>query len=467
MPHRTASLTHPLLLLAALTSCSSSSDKALHLDITTGQETDTFSMDPPVTRITISAKSPDGSTAIIATTTPGGTFDLGDVVETESVGFEVAGYDAFGHLVARGRSLGAISLVTVGTDSTVPVFVQRIGQWARPNGGLTRAHVNGPAGALGEQYVWQTGGKAYDMSGEVDAKDSDFYDFFGLRGATGPTLDRAPKTLVSLGSAAFVFDDEGGTSLDFAGQTKADLIVPKGIDSFAEIAGGIPVFGDDGTTFVVGATRTTGEATKSVLIVASDGTLTATSLHTARLGAAAAFVASLGLMVAGGSSEGAGVELLPSQTTTFVAADYPADAVTGAAAVIDPRDSMKLKMLLVGGSDGGKPAATRVVDMGCSKACAAVEIPGMALPVTFDHGAGYVLNDTQVIVVGDEVSQDGPGQTRPFVLDLGAMSVTETPLREPRKGASPIPTPLGTLAILGGQHLDGSPAFSVESYFPP
>ncbi|MEO7328751.1 MAG: hypothetical protein ABI193_09250 [Minicystis sp.] len=464
MLRRTAHLLAPLVLLASLASCSSQGKK-LHLTITTGHETDTFSMDPPVTRITISAKSPDGSTAVIATTTPGGTFDLGEVVETESVGFEVSGFDIVGHLVVRGRSLGAISLLTAGTDTTLPVFAQRVRQWARPPGELSRVHVGAPTGVLDEQYVWQSGGTAYNGTGEIDGKESDFYDLFNLTGATGPTLDRAPESIVSRGQAAQLFDAQGGMAIDFSAQTKGDLALPEGLGSFAEIAGGRPVSGTDGTTYIVGGSRAGGEASDAVLIIAGDGTLSATRLNSKRLGAAVLVVPDLGLVVAGGSDEGAGIEVLPSQTTKFVAGGYPIDPVVGAAAVLDPRDTRGLKVLLLGGHEGGKAAPSRLLDLNCATACPVTPLPTADLPRALGRGVAFILSDTQVITVGDEAAE-APGETHSYVVDLVAATVTEAVLREPRKGASVVPTPLGTLAMLGGVHLDGSPAFAVETFFP-
>ncbi len=422
-------------------------------------------MEPPVTRITVSAKSPDGTIAIIAATEPGGSFDLGDVVETESLGFEVAGFDVLGHLVVRGRTLAAVSLLGVGTETTVPVFTQRIGQWARPPGELTRAHVHAPTGVLNEQYVWQSGGKAYDASGEIEAAQSDFYDLFAFSGATGPTLDRAPESIVSRGSVAQLFDAAGATAIDFYNQTKGDLTAPEGLTSFAEIAGGQPVTGEDGTVFIVGGSRPSGEASDAVLIISTNGTLSATRLNHKRLGAAVVWVTDLGLMVAGGSDEGAGLEVLPSQTTKFVAGGYPVDPVVGAAAVLDPRDAKGLKVILLGGHEGTKAAPSRLLDLDCATACAVTPIPTADLPRALHRGVAYVLSDTAVITVGDEVSED-PGETHAYVVDLVAATVTEAVLRERRKGASPIPSPLGTLTLLGGVHLDGTPAFTVESFFP-
>jgi hypothetical protein len=52
------------------------------------------------------------------------------------------------------------------------------------------------------------------------------------------------------------------------------------------------------------------------------------------------------------------------------------------------------------------------------------------------------------------------------VIDYLNPAVTEMPLREPRRGATAVPAPNGTLALMGGVHLDGTPALSVEMFFP-
>jgi hypothetical protein len=57
-------------------------------------------------------------------------------------------------------------------------------------------------------------------------------------------------------------------------------------------------------------------------------------------------------------------------------------------------------------------------------------------------------------------------QTRVFSLRLAGHVTAELPLREPRRQASAVATPLGTLAILGGELLAGGEAMTIESYFP-
>ncbi len=59
---------------------------------------------------------------------------------------------------------------------------------------------------------------------------------------------------------------------------------------------------------------------------------------------------------------------------------------------------------------------------------------------------------------------------RTFVVDLSnaadAITSTEAPLREPRRGATPIVGPNDTVALVGGEHADGTPATSIELFTP-
>ncbi|KYG04401.1 hypothetical protein BE21_46935, partial [Sorangium cellulosum] len=70
----------------------------------------------------------------------------------------------------------------------------------------------------------------------------------------------------------------------------------------------------------------------------------------------------------------------------------------------------------------------------------------------------------RLLAVGAEAGEGG--LTRSFVVDLAAAQVEELPLREPRRGATVVPAPNGTLALLGGVHAEGTPALTVEAFFP-
>jgi hypothetical protein len=438
-----------LLLLSPFVACSGDPTR-VHVEITRGQEADTFSMEPSVVEVDIDVTSLDGTVQLHASAAPGGSFDLGDVPADQLLTFEVTGKRQDGAAVVRGRSLSGISLGGEGT--TVPVFVQRPNRWARPLGGLLETHVAAPAGVLDEQYVYLAGGAVPEAG---DPAQGAFFDLLTLGGKRGGTFPRLPETIVSQGRRALLIDAAGATVI---GDQSAIPVSPPGGLAFADVAGGRPVVAGDGRVFVVGATRRE-KPTRAVLIVAADGSLRAASLAEARAGAAALWAEGVGLVVAGGSAAGAGVEVLPDGTTSSVARGYPADPVVGAGAVIDPRGGIAL----VGGADGGTAAPTRRLDPACASLCSVEVVQNAGLPAAIGGVAAFALGAGRVVAVGDELGDKG--MTRSFLVDLGG-AVTEIALREPRRGASVIPAPNGTLALLGGVHEDGSPALSVELFFP-
>lgn len=454
MLRRSAPLTAGLFLCAALGGGCSTTPPNVHLDLTVGLETDAFSRDPKVVSILVQGLAPDGSVAVTATATPGGTFDFGDVDNTDQLTFEVTGTDAQGQTVMRGRSLGAIPLDSV--TGTLPVFVQRVNEWARPPGALAQTHVGGVASTGAERYLVLGGG----TSDKPDQ--ADLYDLFALGGVTVGGIVRPPETLVPRGTAVLFTDAKGATSIDLGTGVATDVTTPTGLASYSLVAGGQSIDSSDGRTFVVGGTRQSGAPTKSVLVAAADGTLTSLELIEARSGAAAVWVEGVGLVVAGGSATGAGVEVLGPAATAFRAqGDFPPDPTAGAGAVIDGANGVTL----IGGTlVGGAPAPIRRIDATCVNACLATVITGSDPSVGLTAVRAYTLGGERFIVVGDTI--DEAPETKTFVLQLGK-SATELPLREPRRGAAVVPAPNGTLAILGGTRvLDAKPALSVELLFP-
>jgi hypothetical protein len=67
-----------------------------------------------------------------------------------------------------------------------------------------------------------------------------------------------------------------------------------------------------------------------------------------------------------------------------------------------------------------------------------------------------------VLAIGD----DEDGETLAFRVSFNEGTVTSLPLRDPRRGATAVAAPNGTLAILGGEKTVGGAATSVELYFP-
>ena len=441
----------PLCLLA-LCACSKATE--LTIDITAGQETDAFSADPAVTRVDVEVTSLDGEVNLKASAEPGGTFDLGNVPIDAQISVEVTGFDASGNAVMRGRSLAGLPLD--GITGGVRVFAQRTGAFARPPGALPVTHVGGVASTLGERYVVVAGGMkaSGDDHEDTDPANLDAYDVFTLGGASANTLPRRPESLVSLLDLLLAIDAGGATWVDYLASSTYDATLPDGLASFGELAGGASVASSDGRVFVVGGTRRTAPSS-AVLQVASDGTLTAYKLGTARMGAAAVWIEGVGLVVAGGSAEGAGVEVLPPAGTSFASRGFPADPVEGAGAVTDGGNGLAL----IGGTLAGAAAPTRLLQPGCVTSCTVDEVPTATLPAAITSIATYLLTGTRILVVGQQAPT--PGLTRAFVVDLIG-GADEIPLKEPRIGAVPVPTPLGNLAILGGEHPDGSPATSIE-----
>ncbi|MBK6513642.1 MAG: hypothetical protein IPG04_05815 [Polyangiaceae bacterium] len=447
-----------LLLLAP--ACEGAGEIAL--EVAPGREADALSQEPAVADVEIVVLLPDESVAARANAAPGGEFDLGEFPETEILRFEITGKTSEGEVVARGRSvsiaIGALSA------TTLPLFIQRLGEFARPPDGLVRAHVRAPGGVLGERYLIATGGDAaIGEDGAVDPAIGDFYDLLGLAAnESGGPLPRAARSMVVRGSGLLLIDDDGASLADLDAGTTSDLEGPSGF-AFADVSGGISLEGEDGQTYVVGPTRDD-EASDSVLVVTSSGELRAVRLATARSGAAAVYVPGVGLVIAGGAAEGAGVEVVHTDGATVSTIPFPSDATTGAAAVV----TNEQQITLFGGRLAGMPASTRVLDLRCVSDCEGDVQVLDELPVEDLAARGQAYNiPSGVLVVGEaEPEEDGPGETLAFRVDLAAETVTPLPFKERRRGATPIPAPNGTLAIMGGLTPTGSAARSVELYFP-
>ena len=450
-----------LSLLAALaalapTGCSSETP-VISMELTLGQEADAMSRDPAVTRVDVRATSLEGDVLLTTSAAPGETFDLGEVPRDRLYVFDATGVDATGAAVVQGRTL---SLDFSGvTGGAFPLFVQRTGEWARPPGGLPNAHVDAPAGVIGEQFLFTTGGTAAaGAEGMADPTSSDSYDLVTYGAATSEAMPRVARSLVTRTSMALVLAEDGATVADFTDGSFAEVALPAGLTSFADIAGGRVVEASAGVSFVVGATRAD-VPTTAVLAVAADGSVSAHQLSGARAGAAAVYVPTVGLVVAGGSDTAAGVEVLADGATTFTPRPFPPDGVTGAGAVV----LSGAQVALLGGVLGGAAAKTRTLDASCPTACTAQEVDA-PLPVAMRGMVAYGIGVGRAIAVGSEAGADA--MTRSFLFDVAIPEVVELPLREPRRGATPVVAPNGTLAILGGVHPDGTPALSVETWFP-
>lgn len=445
----------PLILAAlALTACSGEA-AVVQVNLTTGHEEGVMSLAPAVTSVVVSATS-GGETVASAAAEPGGSFDLGELGAGTLASFEARGQDAAGNTVVVGRSLSGI---TLGSSPTIDLFVQRVGSWARPPGELSRTHLGGVAGVMGERYLYLSGGdSALGAAGaEATPEAAEFYDLLTLAPVRSEPFPRAARSLASFVDAALLIGDDGASWVDFAAQTDAVVSPPAGMASFAAVAGGAAVLAPSGNVYVVGATRA-GEPSADVLEVSEAGQMALHKLTAPRSGASAAWVTGVGLVVAGGSADAPGMEALIEGAADFAARPFAPIPTAGAALVVTGRSaSGQVEVALLGGLEGSEAAPPLLLDAACSMDCAAT---ALTLPLPSLTGASaYATAAGRVILVGAEAST---GMFTAVSVDLDAGAVDALPLREPRRGAVALPSPDGALFVMGGAHEDGSPAVTVE-----
>lgn len=448
----------PLAVLCLALSLGCSDQPTLSIDITLGYEAGAFQRVPEVGRIEVETRDAAGAVVAAVTTEPGGSFDMGEVTLDQFVQVEVRGLDAAAGVQARGRSLG----VVVGdlASDILPVFVQRLGEWARPPGELPRTHVGGIGAVIGERYLMLTGGRSIDGTATGDDQSLVFYDLLALGGTMGGTLTTAAASVVIdfTGTAALFVAPDGATWLDFADGSDESMSVPTGLGGFDRVAGGRTVRGPN-ASFVVGATRADSPSDK-VLIVAADRSVTAATLSAPRQNAAATWVNEVGLVIAGGSTTAQGVEVIAPGATAGAPRAFAPDAALGAAAIAPPGTA---ELVLVCGSVGGQPAPVRSADLLCATQCNTVVLTEIDLGASLARCEAFSLPTGEILVVGQDA---GDNTTRAFAMSLTTAGARELVLREPRRGAAVVPAPNGTLALVGGEHLDGSGAFRVEMLFP-
>jgi len=406
--------------------CSTTPTGTIQLDL--GGETGVFTRDPAPATVTVDFVDSSGGRKNLFTGGINDSLTLSDVDQGADGYLDLAAADSSGTVRVRGRSLpfefGAIA------DATFDLFVQRTGELARLPGDVDAREAPLTTVVTG-RYVMISGGTS----------DTTLYDVlvWGPLG-TPPNLPRVPKSLAVSGTLALVIDDNGATSYDLSQSTSTDVTVPNG-GSLAEILGGDTVYANDGTAYIVGATRPTGDATARVLKVATDGTLSFVSLSAPRVGAVAVWVEGRGVVVVGGSSTAPGIEVLGAGGTSAAALAF---------------DPIREPMLSVAAIDGGhivagaKPA---LYDLTCVSMCKPTA--WMAPPVALVHADYFpLLNITTDIVM---VGWDAQNATHMF--RIAEKNVAEIPLKVPRKRARGVAMPNGAIGIFGG-------ALQAESYFP-
>lgn len=412
------------------------------LDIVTGDETDTFSRAPAPVELRVDSVDSSGNKSTLATLhLPATTIDLGSRDQSTVATLQVTGTDSDNNRVVYGQSIplqfGALD------GLTVPIFVQRTGELAGMPGPLSDARPEPELAVFAGRYLFVGGGSDATL-----ATATQLYDFAAFAPLVAPPLlPRVPRSVAFVGVVALLIDDAGASSFDFSQNTSSDATAPAG-GSFGDVAGGATVFASDGSQYVVGATRTTGAPTSAVLAFDANGTPSWASLTEPRLGAAATWVQGRGLVVAGGSASGAGVEIVGPGAAMGYTLDYPADASTASgAATLDSGH-----VLLAGGTTlAGDSAGVRAIDLMCAQ-CAPT--PWGALPVTLSPAQVFASDASDALIVGD----DSAGTTHVFrATPTGPAQEVGT--RVPHTGARAIVSPVGSVVLFGG-------ASEIESFVP-
>ena len=371
---------------------------------------------------------------------------LEDISSSASGTLQVAATDSTGTVQVRGASLD----LSIGglAGETLDVYVQRIGQSSLMPNPLTAVHVAPQVAISDGRYI-----------AAVDPTDAgatiDLYDLLAFAPTTAVTIARAATSLVTSGTLLVAIDPNGATYVDLLDLTTSDIDPPTGATSFADVAGGETVYAPTGVSYVVGATRPTGNATAAVLVVAADGTTSFSQLVTPRLGAAAAYVTGRGLVVAGGSADpaSAGAEILGEGAATASAlTTVPTDPTTGAGAVALDGETVLVAGGVVPGDGGLMPAPSRVIDLACTASCVTTWI---ALPETFTPTSAFLVDGTagsqSALIVGDNP------QLATHAVLLTATTFQQIPLQEPRQQARAVALPTQGIAIVGG-------TVDIESY---
>ena len=405
--------------------CDSTPTATLQLDL--GGETDVFTRDPVPTTIVINAIDTSGNSKNLFTGPVTDSISLPDQDQNDEDYIDITASDATGKTQVHGRTLpftfGALD------DTSLDVFVQRTGELARMPGDVD-AREAPLVDVVTGRYVLVAGGTT----------NATLYDVlsWGALGAP-PTFERIPESVVITGTVILLVDDAGASTIDLSDSSTTELTAPTGA-TFANVVGGSPVYADDGTAYLIGATRTTGAPTATVLKVATDGTLSFASLANPRLGAAAVWIEGRGVIVVGGSATAPAIEILSADGTSAAALSYP--PVTDATLSVAAIDATHVIA-------GATPA---LYDLSCGSMCNAA--PWKAPAVTLVHADYFPLPGltTDFLAVGWENSGAS------HVFRITAQAATEVPLKVPRQHARGVALPNGAVAVVGG-------AAQGESYF--
>jgi hypothetical protein len=272
---------------------------------------------------------------------------------------------------------------------------------------------------------------------------SQLYDFASLGPLPSPpSIGVAPESMAlpntsnTGNTVAYLIDESNITAFDFSDNDAGILQPPAGATP-ADVAGGATVSGGS-DQYVVGPTRTIDGPTDAVLKIDSTGALSWFRLSSPRWGAAATWVDGRGLVIVGGSTSAAGVELLNAAGSATPLVQFAADpAVSVGAATLD---DMNLVVLAGGQLPDGSDPGVRVIDLSCTQAtCAPTPWAPLPTPVSWAQ-VFRTSSPATAIAVGSELYTQ-----RTHVFALTNARVDELPTHVAHSGARAVASPLGPL----------------------
>jgi hypothetical protein len=358
--------------------------------------------------------------------------------------FRAKAFDANGLRVAAGRTL-TLDLANL-KGSSIPLFMARTDRVSRPSGELELTPgSHPPAAVLNRTLVWvmRSGSKWLT---------TDSYSVALWQQNTPPDAFQSIECLqspceltnlvVSGRIYAVAIAKTWAYAMNTADYVGVELDAPADLESWGNVAGGRVLTGENETALLVGATRF--EEPTDYLVEFEDAAQTTVyRLNTPRAGAAVLFEPDFGVVVAGGSAGGVGVEVLRPKKDRFVSLDYPSDSVVGAALAV--QDGHRL--LRMGGlTSTGEPAPTVRIDLDCEKDCELEAKPELTLQAA-QSAQGYYDADTGVTLV---VGEDSEGLTVAYRFDGTSLSTIEFPKAQMRKHATALELPSQQLLLLGG-----------------
>ena len=410
---------------------------------------------PALTKLQITAvQSADASTLLATAALPATTINLGQLdTNAAPVSINVSGLDATGTRRVFGASLpvqyGALA------DVTIPIFVQRTGEFARLPGPLSDSRGAPALAVLQGQFLLIGGGSDASLS-----KTTQLFDFGAFETLGSPPSIRVPKSIALVGTVAWIIDETGGTYFDFSDGAYGDIPVPP-MGRFADVAGGPRSSTRPGrSTSSAGRGRAARRPRRSSRSRAGNqayplGRPSWLTLAEPRLGAAAAWVEPIGLIVAGGNgmTTGAtGIEVVRPGLTTGAALPFPADPSTGAgAAALDAHD-----VLLAGGATPSlEDPGVRAIDLDCTPSASSTCIKTWAtLPFALGSAQAFAWTAGDALLVGNQFKT---GAT--YAFRLTKKGATEVPTKVPHSNARAVWSPVGSVVLFGGANV-------IESFTP-